>query len=524
MLHFLKRLLTIMAIWQIAAPGTAICQNGFNVILNIPNTLSLNFDDILYNHDHLIVSGNAYIDSLNLWGLFITELDTNGIVLWHNTLLDSSGQSHIVTNTPCRFIKKEDNSYVVPTYYFNTGKLGLFIVDSTGKKVQFQIYPKYELTIFPKDIIQMDNSFYILGTIQRENFKDDVFILKTDSLGQQLWIKFIGTPAYNETFGDVLNNHDGTFTISSSIFSDDYYDQPFGQGWRRPWVFTVDTSGQIINQWMGQTNDARTLGGGPMYRTDDGDWILVSYEHKEVLTSGQTDLNSNPTITKLDSNFNLIWKKYLGNFTGIYDLIIDLEYDNRSQTLVAAGERVVSYAPWLSELEGWILKLNLDGEILWSVSDTVISDPVNGVIHFLGGVEVAPTGSIYAAGYVTHNKPPQRDYGWIIKATPDGCIDTICTTLSIEEQIRHKTMPIPVYPNPTSDILYIDLSKIEGQTITVEFLTLDGQSHGVAILNTGLNKVIMQHVIGDQSGMLIYKIVADTRTIGLGKVLIQRYK
>ena len=100
------------------------------------------------------------------------------------------------------------------------------------------------------------------------------------------------------------------------------------------------------------------------------------------------------------------------------------------------------------------------------------------------------------------------------------------TPRSFEKMIRDdgNKQEIPVYPNPTSDILYIDLSEIEGQAITVEFLTLDGQSQGVAILNPGLNKVIMQHVIGDQSGMLIYKIVADTRTIGLGKVLIQRYK
>lgn len=514
------RLLQILVIWQMVAPGAAICQNGFNKIIEIPNTLSLNFDDILYNHDQLIVRGNAYIDSLNLWGLFVAGLDTNGIVLWYNTLVDTSGQSHIVTNTPSRFIISNSNELAIPTYYFNTNKMGLFLTDSVGNELLSYIYPEYGLVIFPFDIIQHNNSYYIFGRIIRENYIGDVFILKVDSLGGEVWIKYYGAPPYSETFGDVLENTDGTFTISSSIYSADYYDEPFGQGWRRPWIFTVDTSGQIVEQWMGQTNDTRTLGGGPIYRTDEGDWILVSYEHKEVLASGQTDLNSNPTITRLDSNYNLVWKKYLGNFTGIYDLIIDLEYDNRSQSIIAAGERVVSYAPWLSELEGWIVKLDLDGEILWSVSDTVISDPVNGVIHFLGGVEVAPTGSIYAAGYVTHSKPPQRDYGWIIKATADSCIDTICTTVSVEEQINRNKAPIPVYPNPTSDILYIDLTKVEGQRITVEFLTLDSQSQGVAILNPGLNKVIMQHVIGDQSGMLIYKIVADIRTIGLGKVLI----
>ena len=519
---FLKRLFQVLTIWQLVAPGAANCQYGFNKIVEIPNTLSLNFDDILYDHDQLIVRGNAYNDSLNLWGLFVAGLDTNGIVLWHNTLVDTSGQSHIVTNTPSRFIISNSNKLVIPTYYFNTNKMGLFLTDSVGNELLPIIYPEYGLVTFPFDIIQHNNSYYIFGRIIRENYIGDVFILKVDSLGGEVWIKYYGAPPYSETFGDVLENTDGTFSISSSIYSADYYDEPFGQGWRRPWIFTVDTSGQIVEQWMGQTNDARTLGGGPMYRTDNGDWILVSVEHKAVLSSGQIDLNSSPTVTKLDSDYNLIWKKYLTDFIGMFDEILDLEYDSIRDEYIFTGQKTVYFNPWSGALEGWIFKMSADGELLWSVADTALYDPNHYVQHHLGGVALAPSGSIYTAGYIDHSKPPGRNYGWILKVAPDGCIDTICTTVSVEEQINHKKVPIPVYPNPTSDLLYIDLSEIEGQAITVEFLTLDGQSQGVAILNPGLNKVIMQHVIGDQSGMLIYKIVADTRTIGLGKVLIQR--
>lgn len=83
---------------------------------------------------------------------------------------------------------------------------------------------------------------------------------------------------------------------------------------------------------------------------------------------------------------------------------------------------------------------------------------------------------------------------------------------------------IPVYPNPTSDLLYIDLSEVKGDNFTMEFLSMDGRSHGMTILNRGLNEVILQNVFGDQSGLYIYKINAEGKTIGLGKVLIQRQK
>ena len=273
---------------------------------------------------------------------------------------------------------------------------------------------------------------------------------------------------------------------------------------------------------MGQTNDTRTLGGGPIYRTKERDWIIVSVEHKDVLSAGQVDLNSSPTVTKLDSDYNLIWKKYLTDFNNIYDLIFDLEFDSIRNELILTGDIGIRFNPWSGALEGWICKMSVDGDILWSVADTALYDPNHYVQHHLGGVALSPSGSIYAAGYIEHSIPPGLNYGWIIKATPDGCIDTICTTVSIEEQIRHKTMPIPVYPNPTSNLLYIDLSEIKGDNFTMEFLSMDGRSQGMTILNRGLNEVILQNVIGDRSGLYIFKINAEGKAIGLGKVVLQR--
>lgn len=88
-----------------------------------------------------------------------------------------------------------------------------------------------------------------------------------------------------------------------------------------------------------------------------------------------------------------------------------------------------------------------------------------------------------------------------------------------EDTIRQE---IPIYPNPTSDLLYIDLRGIEGQNISIEFLTLDGKSQGVTPLHQDLNKVALQQILGSQSGLFIYKIKSETRSISIGKILIQR--
>lgn len=516
---FLKRLLLVCTVWQLVASGAANCQIGFNKIIDIPNTLSLNFDDIVYEGDRLIVRGNAYYDSLNLWGLFIAGLDTNGIVLWHNTIVDTFSQSPIITNTPGRFIINNDNNFVIPTAYFNTNKMGIFILDSIGKELISHIFPKYGLLAYPYDIIQSNNFYYIFGRIVRENYIGDVFILKSDSSGHERWIKYYGTPQTNETFGDVLKNNDGTFTISSSVYSDDYYDEPFGHGWRRPWIFTVDTSGQIRKQWTGQQNDIRTLGGGPLFKTNDGDWIVVSYEHKAVLSAGQTDINSAPTVSKLDPDFNLIWKIYLSDFNNIYDFINDLEYDAVRDEYILTGDIGIQFNPWSGALEGWICKLSSEGDVLWSMADTALYDPNHYVQHHLGGVALSPHGSIYAAGYIDHSIPPGINYGWIIKVTPDGCIDTICTTVSVEDQMKYKEVPIPVYPNPTTDLLNINLKDILSTPLTITFISVDGKVLGTSILQSGLNSITLKDVIGNQRGVIFYKILGLNQIISQGKII-----
>ena len=506
----LNKIIFITLLWEMVVFSTAISQTGFNKIISIENSLSLNIDDIILHNNQIIVRGNSYIDSVNIWGLMIAGLDTNGVVLWNNTIFDSSRMSHLITNTPSRFTFTNNTMLVIPSKYFNLNNIVLFITDSLGNELNSTEYSNNELTIYPLSTLNVRNSIYIFGRIVRTNFLSDVFIIKTDSIGTLKWIKYYGSEPENENFGDVIDNLDGTMTISSSIYTKDYPSETTVQGWKKPWIFTIDTSGTIADEWRGVLNDQRTLGGGPFYHTSNGEWIMVSSERKEFHVSEFiTEIHTSPTISKLDSSFNLLWKINLTNYTGRFDIIRDLEFDSIRNEYILAGDKDVIYSPTYSESEAWIVKVNSEGNIVWELTDTIRNNKREEIST--AGLAISPSGSVYVAGFIDSD----RNDGWIIKVTPDGCSDTICTTTSITEQILRKEKNILVYPNPANEQLKIFINELIGKA---EFLLYD--VYGKVILMENLFETENNLTIDLSPGLYYYSITKNTKILSTGKLLI----
>lgn len=494
-------------------PLQADCQYGFRKVIDFDNSKSLNFDDIQFHKNRLFISGNAYIDSVGLWGQNFAVFDTNGILLWEKTFIDTT--ANIVSNTPSRFFINEDGNFLIPISFFERDNLGLLEIDSAGNRLFMSEFPNPEFTIFSQDIREINNSIYLFGTIDRTLYRDDVYIIKTDHNGVFQWIKYFGDPNYHEDFGDVIENGNGTFTISSTEYPDEFNIEPFGsQGWKKPWIFTIDTSGLIISQWFGTYDDPKTLGGGPFYHMKNGDWIIISQEFKGVFLNGSHFTSRTPTITKLDSLHNLEWKLYMADYTGFWDSLLDLEYDSLRNEFVAAGHRDVQYTKDYGELEAWVVKFTPEGEILWSKSDTIWSDRINGVVHFTAGVDISQTGSIYAAGRVEHENAPRREYGWILKMNPDGCFDTLCTTTSLKDEPKDSEQGI-LYPNPTRDYFVISFNEVKNNRVLILY-----NNFGRIVKKVDIQKREQKVDINFIPGMYFYTVFQDNVLYNSGKLIV----
>lgn len=460
-----------------------ICQNGYLSFILKDQEMNINIDDIQYKDDKLYVRGNILLDSIGQFGTFIAELDTLANLEDIHVVYDNFGGISMVNNTPTRFTIIDNNNILLPNKLFQTNTLNFIVLDSLRNIVVDQHYPKSELTIYPFEAFEINGFYYLFGFIQRTNLLRDDYMLKIDKQGNEVWFKYFGVIGANEWLGAVTLNKDKTFTISSTRYTKDYYQYDKIEGWKRPWLYRVDTSGAIIWQWIGDYNDEKTKGGGPFHRHENGNWAIVSEDLIEMDFSTYKEVWSAPTFTLLDSNFNLILKDTLTDFAFYENNILDMEYDPVRQEYILVGDRYFEYDDVESEI--WVIKMNSIGEILWEITDTLSYHKSE--IHYTAGVEVSNTGSIYVAGYYGSQIPEYHTDGWIMKVTPDGCVDTLCNITSIASDIKTKIAPFSIYPNPAKDILYIRNNDF--RELDVQLFNLQGELLFQSLLTGELNSI-----------------------------------
>ena len=481
-------------------------QAGFTKILNLPNSGNVDIDGINFHNNYLYISGNSYDPTDELWGTFIAKLDTTGEIIWHKEFFDSL-KNDLIVNLPCRFSFGVNNT-ILSLAFSSSHAMELMVNDSTGNPIfqkQFETNDKF---IFPMDVREIENHYYLFGFVQRFNYNIDGMVIKADTSGKLNWIKYYTAGNLDVVFGGVFINSNNTITITASASKEGWYNQSEITGSNQPWVFTIDTSGTILDQWFGNDNDTRTNGRGPLYRATNGDYIISSYDIKYNPTYGEVD--ASPTITRLDSNFNLVWKRNFTNFTYPYDKIQDMSYDSIRDEFIVVGDQLIFYTPDSVGADIWFAKISGTGEIVWNKSETALY--LDNQIHYTSGIAIAPSGSMYVAGWVYSQA--NKKQGWIMKVTPDGCTDTLCTITSIEDKLIKNRKQIGIRPNPVYDELHISIP-IECSGAIVEIMNLQGQHVFQAPLNTTDNVIEADF----PSGFYFYSIRNQNQIIGSGKFI-----
>lgn len=470
----------IFLICQIALNNSLLGQQGYLSFILKEQEANVNIDDIIFKNDNLYVRGNILIDSIGRFGLFVAQLDTMGNTKKFN--FEYEPGVSMITNTPTRFQISENNELILPNYYFATNTLALSVWDSSGTSLISKGFPKFERSIFPHEAFKIGDAYYLFGIIQRSNYLDDDFKMKIDTNGNEVWFKYLGVFGHNERLGAVSKNPDNTFTVSTSRFTDDYFQPDKIEGWRRPIIFCIDTTGTVRWEWAGEYNDPRTHGGGPFHHLPNGDWVIISDDLIEVPLAPHTgEVWSAPTITKLDSNFNLIWKDTLIDFAFYRNKIVDMEYDSLRDELILVGNRYLEYEEVESTV--WVLKMKTSGEILWEITDTLSYNKKE--THYTAGVALSPSGSIYLSGYYRSEIPQLHTRGWLMKVSPDGCVDTFCNLTSLAPDLNEEKHPITVYPNPASNTINVKVAED----------LINGELHIITFKGGCFSKLKLKHLI-----------------------------
>ncbi len=322
----------------------------------------------------------------------------------------------------------------------------------------------------PSTLIQnSDSSYFGLIHIQNDtNFLGGVTLFRLDKNGELLYRKnFYGISlgSYNTLRSASMVRYSDTTLVIGCAYRKDYGDNDEKRHHTK--LLVVDTLGNLIDErtyWedtlaLDCYGLTKTADGGLLYCGRIGRYYPEGAGLGYILYRGQ--------IVKLNADFTVDWKLYIGDYiasiwVGLRNIkpLSDTEF-------VAVGYNVSS-----TDKVGWLIKFNIDGEIIWErkyVKVPHFEGETNYAEHELYDVDITPDGGFVMVGQATNYYedngylPGQK--AWLVKTNSYGCLVPGCQINDISavkppvELDTTKNPPVKepitwLYPNPASTSLF----------------------------------------------------------------------
>lgn len=371
--------------------------------------------------------------------------------------------------------------------------------DELWSKV-FSIYPEGLRECSRSGMIKSKNGGYLITGDQYIGDDDwQVFLMKTDDQGNQLWLNFYNSYATNFARslhelenGDILINVDGdssgTYRPNKSIIKTDsggnllwhkdYFDEfrfseggnmvvlstgellmcyrTYPWGWDYPYttLTKLDSEGNLI--WT-KAYYFGFVGGSAnrVVETSEGNYML--FGEKDTVDLAWVSL----LINIIDTSGQVLAEKYL--YLGDYDTYIYQVVNSIDGNVLVCGD--YSHPNIGYDKAGWIVKLNPQGDKIWERYITNEGHMINELFAMID-IEQNPYGNIALSVLVRDMKPNGQydlDGNAALLVLDDmGCYEPGCgeyqeipTTLSSIKVQPVTSAPIEVYPNPASTGIHI---------------------------------------------------------------------
>ena len=242
-----------------------------------------------------------------------------------------------------------DGGYIIVgrTFSFGSGDADIYLLktNSVGDTLWTKTYGGND-TDYGWSVQQTtDGGYIITGNIKSFGAGDyDVYIIKTDGVGDTTWTKTYGGSAADGGYS-IQQTVDGGYIIAGWTHS-------FGAGGGDVYLIKTDTYGDTI--WTRTYGDTLIEYGYSVVQTFDNGYIILG--STKSFGTGEYDLY----LIKTDSLGDSIWTKTYG---GIEQERGRSVHQNPDSTYVVVGN-TNSFGPANNNI--WLLKLNVLGDTLWT--------------------------------------------------------------------------------------------------------------------------------------------------------------
>lgn len=370
-----------------------------------------------------IATGSSQKLNNNYDGLvlkFDNECDTLWVKKRSKSSADGTVYRYSVKTSESTFVTLGDLTYYNNNVNFNFGQIYLVKFDTLANIIwEHELGNPGTVSEFVKGIYPAaDGGFFIYGYATGYQQWSQCYLLKVDSMGNQLWQHSWGDD-YDDELRGFYEMPNGNLLVSG-IISKDYFGGEVSNAYLA--MLTPDGSQRIWEKRLFgiiEHNDLSTI-----FKNNDGTFHIWGYERTPYII--------HPLLMHFSANFDSLDTKYYSYWNG------------------------------------------------------------PGAQNYIRDIVKMPDQGYVACGFGWDNNNDQD--GWLLRIDSSGCANVNCTPLAIQEKTDDAINDVAIYPNPTTDKIYIktnateviksiSLLDIRGTVINAEII---GNEIDVSMLANGL--------------------------------------
>ncbi|MDR3214797.1 MAG: InlB B-repeat-containing protein [Bacilli bacterium] len=345
---------------------------------------------------------------LNTGTIIIKAVDESNLNQIFLKSFDSEVASYLLS-----VVNTKDNYYVAVGSIDNVGEknLGWIVkVDDQGNTI---FSNKYKAPLFNDvndssallSIQESDDGGYIAcgRTYEKATGNTDGWIIKVDANGNEIFSKQYNSIDHMEDyFTSILKTSDGNYILSGATSGTTTNGSPIGN--QDGWILKIDANGNEIfsYQYGGTNNDYLSN----IAENKDGSFIIVGSSASDV-KDGLNKGSGDGWVLKIDANGHELnsWLYGTDRYDHLSKVIID-----QDNNIYAVGdtEGVLPKETSPGGIDGWVLKLSYDGNVLFS------KQYGNEDYEFMYGLTQDSNGDLMIAGLVYRNSSTDNDHNAFI--------------------------------------------------------------------------------------------------------------
>lgn len=351
-----------------------------------------------------------------------------------------------------------DGTFVVTAYSFDPGMKGMLIKynehgDTLWTKEYLNPFYPAQDYIVPIAIAKMDDGGFAMSCwIQKNAGNVDIYLIKTDSLGDIQWESIYNNPLWDRPYS-ILLAPTGKMIVGAArsnigLVAENYTYQNH--------IFQVNDTGTVEWTYLSPTSLGLRYGAADMVLLGDGSLVIASGVGYEQERTSVNTIYFDKHIFKLNPMQEIEWEITFAEspLTGTSFLTNLISLSDNSGFVAAGthGEEFDSQNAF--SLRGWIGKVSPDGDSLWT-RQYIGLDQLNNR-HALYDLKETPDGGFILCGESRNPLPVPGEIAqqaWLLKLDEFGCLVPGCQLNTATAEQEKEAFRLAIYPNPTTDYL-----------------------------------------------------------------------